>query len=447
MSHNTLLLAVALALPVLALAQQSTDNSTLIDRLDRLEQQNRAMAEEIHALREELAKRLPAPSPPPEPAAAEPELAEQVAVNQQRITDLAEVKVEAGQKFPVRLTGMALFNAFTNSVPTGGAENPVVVPPPAGGTTDGATVRQSIVGLEFSGPKMIAGGKLSGSLYMDFYGGTASSLNHLMRIRTASIQMDWTNTSVMFGQQKPIFSPRDPTSLAQVGISPLTGAGNPWLWLPQVRLEQRVSFGEQAQLRAQIGVIQTSEQSANIDPDYAPTLAPARPGLEGRFEFRLHRGIEIAPGFHVSTSHVLGMSVPSNLVSVDWLIAPWSKLQFTGLFYSGENTANLGTLRQGFKILYSGQILPVQSKGGWAQIAFLPTNRLSFHFMSGQHDDRNSDLSAGGISKNLAFAANIMYRIAPNVVIAFESERLNTTYVGAGTIRNLHNDLAIAYQF
>ena len=311
MSPNALLF-VAFAVPVVALAQQTADNNALIERLDRLEQQNRVMAEEIHALRLELAKRPPEPSPAP--TGAEPEMAEQVAVNQQRITDLAEVKVEAGQKFPVRLTGMALFNAFTNSAPTGGAENPVVVPPPPGTVTDGATMRQSIVGLEFSGPKMIAGGKLSGSLYMDFFGGTSATLNHLVRLRTASIQMDWQNTTVMFGQQKPIFSPRDPTSLAQVAVSPLTAAGNPWLWLPQVRVEQRFSFGEQTQLRAQIGVVQTSEQSASIDPEYASTLAPARPALEGRFEFKLRRGIEIAPGFHVSTSHVYGTSVPSNLV-------------------------------------------------------------------------------------------------------------------------------------
>jgi hypothetical protein len=444
MSTNALLLAAFFS-PALALAQQTTDNSALLERLDRLEQQNRAMADEIHALRVELTKRTPQPQVQP---AVEADIGEQVAVNQQRISDLSEVKVEAGQKFPVRLTGMALFNAFTNSAPTGGTENPVVVPPLGGGVTDGATMRQSIVGLEFSGPRTIAGGKLSGSLYMDFFGGSTGTLNHLVRLRTGSIQMDWRNTTVMFGQQKPIFSPRDPTSLAQVGVSPLTASGNPWLWLPQVRVEQRFSFGEQAGLRAQIGVIQTNEQSASLDPEYAPTLSSARPGLEGRFEFRLHRGIEIAPGFHVSTSHVLGMSVPSNVVSVDWLIVPWSKLQLTGLLYSGENTANLGTLRQGFKILYpSGTVEPVHSTGGWAQLAFLATNRLSFHLMCGQHDDRNSDLTTGGISKNLAFAANVMYRISPNVVIAFESEQLNTTYVGAGTRKNLHNDLAIAYQF
>ena len=37
--------------------------------------------------------------------------------------------------------------------------------------------------------------------------------------------IDWNNTSLMLGQDKPIISPRDPDSLAQVGFSPLTGAG------------------------------------------------------------------------------------------------------------------------------------------------------------------------------------------------------------------------------
>ena len=40
-------------------------------------------------------------------------------------------------------------------------------------------------------------------------------------LRTAP-SLDWANTSIMFGQDKPIISPRDPDSLAQVGYSPLT---------------------------------------------------------------------------------------------------------------------------------------------------------------------------------------------------------------------------------
>ncbi len=88
---------------------------------------------------------------------------------------------------------------------------------------------------------------------MDFFGGSTGSLDHMFRIRTAAVKLDWTNTSFMVGQDKPIISPRDPDSLAQVGVSPLTGAGNLWLWQPQVRVEQRFSLGDTSGLRGASG--------------------------------------------------------------------------------------------------------------------------------------------------------------------------------------------------
>jgi hypothetical protein len=99
-------------------------------------------------------------------------------------------------------------------------------------------------------------------MYLDTWGGTPSnSLNHLIRVRTATVQIDWKNTSIVAGQDKPIVSPREPDSLAQVQVSPLTGAGNLWLWQPQVRVDQRFYFGQQAGLTAQVGVYETSEPS------------------------------------------------------------------------------------------------------------------------------------------------------------------------------------------
>ncbi len=43
-----------------------------------------------------------------------------------RIDELAQTKVEASQKFPIRITGMALFNASVNGRFNGNAENPLV---------------------------------------------------------------------------------------------------------------------------------------------------------------------------------------------------------------------------------------------------------------------------------------------------------------------------------
>src|SRR5436305_1799087 len=82
----------------------------------------------------------------------------------------ADTKVESPQKFPVRLTGVLLFNAFMKSKQSGGADYPVVAAAP-GVRHSGATVRQTIIGLEFSGPPSIWGGRAHGSVYTDFFAG------------------------------------------------------------------------------------------------------------------------------------------------------------------------------------------------------------------------------------------------------------------------------------
>jgi hypothetical protein len=95
-------------------------------------------------------------------------------IQQQRIEEQAQTKVETSQKFPIRVAGMALFNAFLNSKQSGGNDYPVVAAAPGPGNS-GATVRQTIIGLEFGGPRTIWGGKVSGSVYMDFFAGATNS--------------------------------------------------------------------------------------------------------------------------------------------------------------------------------------------------------------------------------------------------------------------------------
>lgn len=429
-------LALTLALAVLPAVAQTPDINTLLERLERVERENRALTEELRKLRLELEQRRDQPAV----------LEERVAVVEKRVEEQAQSKVESPQRFPVRLTGMLLFNAYTNGAHGGTSEYPTTAALNPGQRSGGGYMRQSIIGLEFHGPRTIAGGQLSGNIYMDFFAGTQSFLNHLFRIRTGTIQIDWADTTLLFGQEKPIFSPRNPDSLAQVGVSPMTNAGNPWLWQPQVRIEQRFAIADDTAVRAQLGVYQTNEFSSQVPPAFASSLARYRPALQGRVELR-HRGLEVAPGFHTSTSHVAGTSVPSNALSVDWLFAPLKQLRFTGLVYGGANLAHLGTLRQGVTVLGPRNAIAVRTWGGWAQAAWIPTDRLSFHFMHGQNDDRDRDLRGGGFGKNQNWAANLMYRIAPNVIVAWESSQVRTTYIGFGTRKNNHHDLALAYRF
>ena len=458
------ILAVLLV-PLLLRAQDKTELQQILDRLDRLEQENHQLADEVHALRTELAaargqtttqqpaqaQESQSPSTAPPPATAAP-LEERVPVVEQRVADLSQEKVEASQRFPISFTGMVLFNAFLNGKNAAGDADPTTVSATSGQATNGATVGQTTLGLRYESPKALWGAAVNGSVFFDFYGGDGTSLGHIARLRTADIQLDWTNTSVMVGQDKPLIAPRDPFSLAQVGVSPFTAAGNLWLWSPQARVEQRFKLGDNTGLRAQLGLYEMGGSYAS-NPGYSSGYqeSSAGPALEGRFEFwhrfGEHTRIELAPGFHTAQTTEDGVSVPSRLFSFDWFANPWEKIEFSGAFYDGENIAGLGTIGPGYFVVGPGLVRSVPSIGGWTQLAWLATPKLTFHLIAGQHNNQAPDVAEGLIYKNQGYAANLVYRLAPNVLLSLEGMQLRTSYLGSGTRLNNHYDLGVAYLF
>jgi len=446
-----------------ARSQTADQGAAILQRLDRLEKQNRELQDEIRSLRDILTKTQGAATktedPKPQPAgqgraeddapdAQSDTMAERQQVSEHRIEELAQTKVEASQRFPIHLTGTLLFNAFTNGSNNGGAQDPTAASLTSGARNSGGSLRQTVLGLTFHGPRTFLGGTVSGSLYMDFFSGSAASLNHVLRIRLATVQLDWPNTTFTVGQDKPLVSRREPNSLAQVGVSPLTNAGNPWLWQPQARIEQRFALSEKTMLKAEAGIFQTSEQT-NIPSDLAGRVEVSRPALEARVSIKRESGdriFEFAPVVHASTTHISGASVPSRLFGVDWLIKPSSSFEVTGMLFRGQNFANLGAIG-GLSVGPATRVIPVRGAGGWIQFRYIATQRLSFNFYGGQQDDRNRDLVTGRVAKNQYYAGNVMYMLAPNVISAFEVGQARTTYLGVGNRLNNHYDLALGYLF
>ncbi len=229
---------VCLLVGCASLSAQTPEIQGILERLDRLERENRALSQEVQDLRGQLAAvrgptAVPAPAGPAAVEVAPPtnlaDLNEKVDIQGQRVEEQAQSKVEAAQKFPIQITGMALFNTFMNSRQNGGADYPTAATGP-GSDRAGATLRQTIVGLEFHGPQTFWEQASTAR-----YTWTFTTTPQWIRLRTGSIELDWRSRSIMVGVEKPIFNPREPSSLAQVGVSPLTGAGNLWLWVPQVR--------------------------------------------------------------------------------------------------------------------------------------------------------------------------------------------------------------------
>jgi hypothetical protein len=437
MAHRFLLLL----LPALLLAQSPDSQQTLQriqDRLDALEKENRQLLQELQDLRKDLevARNAPTPGQP---------LADRVAVVESRTEEQAQTKVEASQKFPLSINGMLLFNAFSNGK---ASENSTATYGLLSGPgIAGATVTQSMLGFDFQGPKLPGDGRVNGSLNLDFFGGYMATGQSWLRIREADLSFDWQDRSFSVGQYKPLISPLAPQSLAEVGVPPLAGAGNLWLWLPQARYEERVHFGPDSGLKLQAALLETGERSSTVPVEYLSSLEPARPALEGRFAFWHKfddvRRFEIAPGFHVSSTHVAEGSVPSRIASLDWSVVPLSKLQFSGTVYRGQNVSPLGSLGNGFTILPNESLLAVHTSAGWAQVSLPVTKRLTFNLFGGLENDNGGS----AIIHESTYASNVMYHFGPNVVVSVEALQLRAKYLSGEHLVVDHYDLGIAYLF
>ena len=77
----------------------------------------------------------------------------------------------------------------------------------------------------------------------------------LVRLRIASMRMDWNNTSIVAGQDNAFFSPLSPTSFASLAVPAFSYAGNLWGWIPQVRIEHRFDLSEGQSITLQGGIM------------------------------------------------------------------------------------------------------------------------------------------------------------------------------------------------
>lgn len=426
------------------LSGQQTSPATLariMDRLDALERQNQALLTEIQALREELKASRPASS------SQDQTLEDRVDVAEQRIKEQAQSKVESSQRFPITLTGMLLFDAFLNAGQgTYGGPFGYALEDSGPG---GATLSQSILGLEFRGPLLPGGGQVHGSLSMDFY--SQSGGYDLFRLRRGTLSLDWKRRSITFGQDKTLIAPLQPTSFARVGIPPLDGAGNLWLWRPQIRYEERIPLSANTQATVQLGVLETNETYLlPALPEYAPFEA-ARPAIQGRLGFA-HESSEqsrlaLGVGFHSSSTHVLGQSVHSRVISTDFLFKPISKLELTGTLFRGENFSNIGGGPPGVSVTSQDTVIPIHGSGGWVQVALPVTNRLTFDLYAGRQLDDARDLLPYELGRTLTYAGNVLYRISPNVILGVEASQNRLNYLDEHQILSNRYDATVAYLF
>lgn len=455
---RVLIVAVVMS-AVPAWAQPDARLDAIVQRLDLLEKQNAALRDEVQMLRRDMQRTQPSTDGSPSTAARLDALDEQVSLQAGRLSEQDTVKAQSAQRVPIRLTGTLLFSLFRNS-PAGvlaGTDYPVAARTDSGRAAWAATLRRSVIGVEFHTPGALFGGQFHGSISTDLTEAGDALSNIQPRLRTAAVEGRWNGFAILAGQDKPIFSARDPTSLAQVQVGPLTGTGSFWLFRPQLRLEQTVPLGQRREFRARVGVSQSPETGGAIPAESRASVERYRPALEGHFQFAYQMGderrFEIGSGFHRSTTHVLGTSVPADLVSLDWFVKPIHWAEFTGAVFTGENMSKGGSsgFAQGHALVTIRpgvfQPVPVPRHGGWTQLTFLPISRLTINLQTGVDHAYEDHLLATSLTKNRALIFNSFYRVAPNVLVGFELGQIRTDFKGGQHPRYNHHDIHVAYLF
>lgn len=394
---------------------------------------------------------------------------------QSEMKDQNQEKVESASKYRVQLSGIALFNAFTNSGQADNLDVPQVAEAPgplASNTQFGATVRQSEIGLQVFGPDL-AGARIHGEVQTDFFGGFPSAPNGstsgIMRIRTATVHLDWQNTSIVAGQDSLFIAPVAPTSFASIAEPAFAYSGSLWAWVPQIRVEHRFHYSESSAVLVQGGLLDSLTGETPYDSYYNAAQAgeqSGQPAYAGRIAWqRTSSGRETTlgvGGYYGSQNWGFGRRIPGWALTGDWNAPLGRWFSLSGEIYRGHAAGGLGA-GLGRSVLYNGpltdpltSVLGLNSVGGWGQLKFHPLERLEFNAAFGEDESFASDLrhfqSAQSyfdpaLNRNQSGLFNVIFYPRSDLVLSLEYRQLRTSEISNTIYRAGQVNLGIGVLF
>jgi hypothetical protein len=441
-------------------AQDAPDSAQDLVRMGRELQETRSQLadslRQIAELRkglEELRNQVQAgqPSPNDATAAIAPtvEAADQdTSFLASKVTELHQDKVESASKYPVKLSGLVLFNSYLDNGNLDAEDLPSLAFPKTPGFANGsigATMTQTLLGLEVTGPTLF-GAKSSADVSIDFAGGSPTTAfgvtAGLLRLRTANVRLDWENTTLNIGQEGLFFSPLSPTSYATLKEPALAWSGNLWVWTPQIEMEHRYKLDAASSLVLQGGLLDPLTEEA---PPFEGSIATAGeasrvPAIAGRVALdrssAAHHPFVIGfGGYHALQRYDAFRQIDSWTLNTDVKVQFGSYVQLSGEWYEGQAVGGLGGG------VWTSWVFPdpsnphaaihaLRSTGGWAQLKIIPATRFEINSALGQDENFGRDLhffpipftdyGFGALEKNRTAFLNVIYK--PNSVLLFAIE-------------------------
>jgi len=400
---------------------------------------------------------------------------EDIQLLEAKVNDQYQTKVGSASKYRIRLSGMALLNVFSNRGAVDNMDVPGLAIQPTTLSTNssfGATARQTMLGLEVFGPDL-AGARTRGAMQMDFFGGIPNQLNGaalgVMRIRTATFEMDWTNTKLVAGLDAPFISPLSPSSIATVAEPAFSYSGNLWTWTPQIRVEHRLTVSDTSNVLLQVGILDPLTGEPPYYGNYRYPQAGERAG-QPAYATRIawtgrSFGNPVAVGvggYYSRQNWGFNRTIDGWAGTLDWNIPLAPLVSFSGEFYRGRAIGGLGG-GIGRSVVYNGSLLDpattvvgLDSVGGWGQLQFRPTQRWELNGGFGQDNPLAEDVRLfypgqsyfdASLARNRTSMANFIFRPRSNLLLSLEYRRLWTYDVDGEARMANHLNLGIGVLF
>lgn len=458
-------------------------------QVEQSQKQIQQMQAEIDRLRSLLAAKedLPksnATTAPPTASAAATESPERSSDTSEDIDILKsasaqqqQTKVESSSKFPVRLTGLVLFNSFVNqgTVDQIDLPNSALLPSTnSSNTSTGASLRQTILGLDGTGP-VLGGAQTSARVSIDFFGGVTGAATRgpagTVRLRTAAITAAWAHDKLEANYDTPLISPLSPDSFATVAQPSLAWSGNLWTWAPQFVWTH--SFPLQNADRTfsfQLGLLdtQTLNAASNLKQrSIGAGEASGQPGYETRLAYSFgkeehHFELGIG-GLYGRQDYKGNQHVDTWATTADWRIPFGDRLHLSGELYKGRGLGDLGggayrnIVTYNFTNSTATYLRALDAEGGWLQWSYKLSSTLHANASIGQDSASGNELrssvplsGAGPIffyARNRSIVGNLIFRPWSSIVISPEYRRLQSwPTLGSVNTANIYT-LTFGYQF
>jgi len=397
-----LVLMISLAAPSYA---QDADMSAILKRLEKLEQENKRLNNEVSSLKVAVQEAQQKAAQPTEAAAA------------------TKIKPVVTTKVPIDMYGYVKGDVVYND----SAADTLAMNAPRENTNKdndefNFTANETRIGFNLGGLDVPGGGKFLAKIETDFWNGEESTAANTpqLRLRQGYVQFEQTKWDLLLGQTWDFISPLNPSTL-NFGIA--WRAGNIGDRHPQLTFTKKNTKLLGGEVTTKFGLIDSNDDSQERR---GFPIVGAYTSLKRKV---LGKTTTLGIGGMYGQAEVTAISsdVPIWAGTVTFETLLTNKLSLKGEGFVGQR---LNQFRGGSSIGIAHN-KSVRSTGGWFQFAYQATEKLQTNIGAGIDDvltDRQAADSTDLWGKNVTYFLNLKYRILKNVVLGIEYQGFNTLY-------------------